>query len=81
MANGVAVASAPPAEGPLPVDNVGQLLTNALTDAGVIGIDEAIEQPMLNRAFKQANWLLAQWARKRWLCYRIQDYSFVSTGR
>ena len=80
MANGVAVASAPPAEGPLPVDNVGQLLTNALTDAGVIGIDEAIEQPMLNRAFKQANWLLAQWARKRWLCYRIQDYSFVSTG-
>jgi hypothetical protein len=71
---------AAPAEGALQVDNVTQLLTNALTDAGVIGIDEAIEQPVLNRAFIQANWLLAQWARKRWLVYRIQDYSFVCTG-
>lgn len=71
---------APPAEGLIPVDNVTQLLTNSLTDAGVVGIDEAVEQPILNRAFTQANWLLAQWARKRWLCYRLQDYAFVSTG-
>src|SRR5271168_895278 len=72
--------SAPPSESAIPIDNVGQLLTNALVDAGVVGIDEEIEQPILNRAFKQANWKLAQWARKRWLCYRIQDYSFVATG-
>lgn len=70
----------PPAEGVLPVDKVGDLLTNALQDAGIVGIDEDVEQPILNRAFRQANWLLAQWARKRWLCYRIVDYSFVSTG-
>lgn len=69
-----------PAEGVIPVDNVSQLLTNALTDAGIVGIDESIEQPILNRAFTQANWLLAQWARKRWLVYRIQDYSFISNG-
>jgi hypothetical protein len=69
-----------PAEGVIPVDNVTQLLTNALTDAGIVGIDEPIEQPVLNRAFTQANWLLAQWARKRWLVYRLQDYSFVSNG-
>ncbi len=69
-----------PAEGVVPVDNVTQLLTNALMDAGVIGIDETVEQPMLNRAFTQANWLLAQWARKRWLVYRIQDYSVATTG-
>ncbi len=69
-----------PAEGALPVDNVTQLLTNALTDAGIIGIDESIEQPMLTRAMTQANWLLAQWARKRWLVYRIQDYAFIATG-
>jgi hypothetical protein len=69
-----------PAEGALQVDNVTQLLTNALTDAGVIGIDESIEPTVLNRAFIQANWLLAQWARKRWLVYRIQDYSFPCTG-
>ena len=71
---------APPEEPALPVDNVQQLLTNSLTDGGIVGIDEAIEQPVLNRAFTQANWLLAQWARKRWLVYRIQDYAFVSTG-
>jgi hypothetical protein len=69
-----------PTEPILPIDNVEQLLTNALCDAGVIGIDEAPDQPILNRAFTQANWLLAQWARKRWLVYRLQDYSFVSTG-
>lgn len=69
-----------PAEGVLPVDNCGQLLTNALVDAGIVGIDESIEQPVLDRAFRQANWLLAQWARKRWLVYRLAEYSFVSTG-
>lgn len=72
--------SSPPSEPALPVDTCGMLLTNALVDAGIVGIDEAVEQPILNRAFRQANWLLAQWARKRWLVYRIQDYSFVSTG-
>lgn len=71
---------ADPAEGAIVVDTCQQLLTNALVDAGVVGIDEAVEQPVLNRAFTQANWLLAQWARKRWLCYRLAEYSFVSSG-
>ncbi len=69
-----------PAEGAIPVDNVSQLLANALADGGIVGVDEDIEPAILNRAFRQANWLLAQWARKRWLVYRIQDYSFVSNG-
>jgi len=74
------MGSAPPIEPALPVDTAGILLTNMLQDAGVVGIDEDIEPAILTRAFRQANWLLAQWARKRWLCYRIQDYSFVSNG-
>ena len=69
-----------PTEGIVNIDNVQQLITNMLVDAGIVGIDEAIEQPYINRAFTQVNWMLAQWARKRWLCYRIQDYSFISTG-
>ena len=69
-----------PTEGIVNIDNVQQLITNMLVDAGIVGIDESIEQPYINRAFTQVNWMLAQWARKRWLCYRIQDYSFVSTG-
>lgn len=72
--------SLPPSEPALPIDNVGQLLENALVDAGIVGIDEAVEQPVLNRAFTQVNWLLATWARKRWLVYRLQEYSFVATG-
>lgn len=55
-------------------------MVNSLMDAGIVGFDESVEPAMLNRAFRQVNWLLAQWSRKRWLCYRIQDYSFVSTG-
>lgn len=69
-----------PAEGVLPVDTVTDLMTNALQDAGVIGIDESIETSILTRAFRQANWLLAEWAAHRFLCYRIADYSFVSNG-
>ena len=72
--------SMPPSEPALPVDTVSALITNVLVDAGIVGIDESIEQPIINRTFKQLNWILAQWARKRWLVYRLQDYSFVSTG-
>lgn len=64
----------------IPVDNVGTLLANALQDAGIVGIDESIEPAILNRAFRQLNWLLAEWARKRNLSFRIEDYAFTSTG-
>ena len=74
------IGTPPPSEVAFPVDTVQTLLTNALVDAGIAGIDEEIEQPVINRALRQANWLIAQWSRKRWLVYRIQDYSFVSTG-
>jgi hypothetical protein len=64
----------------MPVDNVGQLLTNALEDGGIIGIDEDPEQIVMTKAFRHANFLVAEWARKRWLVYSLTDYSFVSTG-
>lgn len=70
----------PPAEAPLQIDSCGALLANSLIDAGVVGIEEDIEPQVLNRAFIQFNWMLAQWARKRWLCYRLQDYAVLSTG-
>ena len=74
------IGTPPPSEVAFPVDNTQTLLTNALVDAGICGIDEEIEQPIINRTLRQANWLLAQWARKRWMNYRIQDYSFIATG-
>src|ERR1700685_2796195 len=72
--------AAPAEAGNIPVDNYGALITNALIDAGIVGVDEAIEPAILNRAFTQCNWILAQMARKRWLTYRIQDYSVVANG-
>ena len=44
-----------PAESSLPIDTVQQLLINALVDAGVVGIDASIEQPVINREFTQVN--------------------------
>jgi hypothetical protein len=70
----------PPTEGNIGVDNVGQLLANALEDGGIVGIDEDIEPVILNKAFRHANWILAQWARKRNLVYSLTDYPFTSTG-
>jgi hypothetical protein len=69
-----------PIEPALPVDTCGDLIANMLQDAGIVGIDEFIEPAYQQRAFRQVNWLLSQWSRKRWLTYRIQDYSFISTG-
>lgn len=69
-----------PNEPALPVDTVKDLAVNCLTDAGIIGIDEAVEQPYLNRTFRQFNWLLAQWARKRWMDWRLAEFAVVSTG-
>jgi hypothetical protein len=71
---------ATPTEGNIGIDNCGQLIANALEDGGIVGIDEDIEQITLTKAFRHTNWLLAQWARKRWLVYSLTELSVVSTG-
>lgn len=60
--------------------SVASFLTDCLIDAGIIGIDEAVEQPILNRAFAQLNRLLTQWQRNRFLVYHLVDHAVVSTG-
>lgn len=70
----------PPSEGKIALDNVGELLQNALVDGGIIGLDEDIEQEIITKAFRYANWMLALWARKRWLVYSLSEYHFISTG-
>lgn len=69
-----------PSEPVLTVDNVGQLLQNALEDGGIVGIDEAIEQAYMTKALRHANWLLVQWQVQRWLVYSISEYAIVATG-
>lgn len=65
---------------PLTIPNAEQIISTALRKAGVVGIDESIEQPMLNDALDDANDFLAQINHQRYLVYHLVDYSFVSTG-
>lgn len=56
------------------------LIEVSLRKAGVVGIDESIEQPILNDALDDANDFLAQINHNRNLVYHLVDYAFVSTG-
>lgn len=59
---------------------VSVMLAQALLIAGVIGIDEDVEDPMLNLAYDLANDLIAQWQHERYMVYQLVDYGFTSTG-
>lgn len=63
-----------------PIPTAGDICSVALRKSGVAGFDEAIEPQMLNDAFADANDLLAQWMRSRYLVYRLVDYAIPSTG-
>lgn len=63
-----------------PAQTIGGVVATALRKGGIVGIDEPIEQPMLNDAFDDLNDLMAQWARSRYLTYRLDTYVFNSTG-
>jgi hypothetical protein len=62
------------------MSTVGDLCTLALRDSGVIGVGQTPRAEDVNDAFTRLNWMLSQWARKRWLVYSLTDVSFVSTG-
>lgn len=68
----------PPAA-PQPVV-VQQLLIDALVTGGIVGLDEAVEPGVLNKALTVGNRMLAQWQHERYLVYQLQGYSAVSTG-
>lgn len=70
---------APPPQAP-PPENVGTMIGDALITAGVVGIDEAIEPEIFNKAMRIANRMIAQWQHERYLVYQLVDYGVVSTG-
>lgn len=59
---------------------VTAMLTQALRIGGIIGIDEDVEDPVLNLSFDMANDLIAQWQHERYMVYQLVDYGFTSTG-
>lgn len=46
----------------------------------MLGVGQTALAEDTNDAFFKMNEMLAQWSRKRWLCYRLQNTSKVSTG-
>lgn len=64
---------------PLPV-TIKALITDSLMDAGIVGVDESIEDPIINRAFRTYNRMLAQWNTQRFMIYFLKTYSVTSTG-
>jgi hypothetical protein len=56
------------------------IITMALKTAGVIGVGQAPQPEDISDAFTQLNWLMSQWARKRYLVYRLQDVGLTSNG-
>lgn len=64
----------------LPIPTAQSIITSALLKSGVIGIDESIEQPILNEALSDANDFLAQMQHQRFLVYHLVNLAFVSTG-
>jgi hypothetical protein len=56
------------------------MLTDALTTAGVLGLEEDAEQAMINKAMRIFNRMIAQWQHERYLVYQLVDYGVKSTG-
>lgn len=59
---------------------VADLLTRALKKAGILGVGQAASGEDVSDALADANDMLAQWNRKRWLVYHLVDVAKVSTG-
>lgn len=62
------------------IPNAQTIISTALRKAGIVGIDESIEQPVLNDALDDANDFLAQINHQRSLVYHLKEYSCTTTG-
>lgn len=56
------------------------IINQAMLEAGVIGVGQTALAEDTNDAFTRLNWMMAQWARKRWLIWQLVTLSKISTG-
>lgn len=59
---------------------VGDIVTLALKKSGALGVGQSALAEDTTDAFNEANYLLAQWNRKRWIVYHLIDTAKTSTG-
>lgn len=59
---------------------VGDLCLASLQEAGAVGFMQTAIGGQITEAQARLQWMLQQWARKRWLIYALKTYEVVSTG-
>lgn len=57
-----------------------EICIQALKKAGILGVGQSALAEDINDAFTDLNDMIAQWRTKRWLVYRLETLSKVSTG-
>jgi hypothetical protein len=57
------------------------VIKEAFREAGVLGLGQTLKPEDTQNGFTRLNWMLAQWARKRWMVYALKDYPVVTTGK
>lgn len=57
------------------------LLSLALTDAGIVAQGQTPSAWDMNNGFARLNLMIGEWCQKRWILYHLVDVSVVSTGQ
>lgn len=57
-----------------------EILNLAFRDAGIIGEGQTPSAEMMNDGLTRMNYMMSQWAVKRWLVYQLVDTAFGGTG-
>lgn len=60
--------------------SIGDICTQALREAGAIGVGQTPLFDDINDAWARLQWMLMQWERKRWLVYHLKNYFLTSDG-
>lgn len=58
----------------------GSIINLALKMSGVLGVGQTAQAEDANDALTIMNMMLAQWQRKRWMVYSLDDVAFTPTG-
>ena len=57
-----------------------EIVDDAMREAGVLGLGQTLNAQDENEGFRRLNQMISQWARKRWLVYRLLDVAWTSDG-
>jgi hypothetical protein len=59
---------------------MGDIVNEALRESGRVGVGQTPLAEDFNRGWSRLQWMLQQWARKRWLVYHLETKLVTCTG-